>query len=346
MKSFLSLVADGKVLSEDEAETAFTIIMEGDATPAQLGAFLLALRVRGEGISEITGAARALRKKALFVKAPDNAIDIVGTGGDGTGTYNISTAAALVVAGCGIPVAKHGNKALSSKSGSADVLTALGVNNEASFELIEESIREAGIGFLMAPRHHSAMRHVAGPRVELATRTIFNVLGPLCNPSNIHYQLTGVYSQHLLIPIAQTLKNLGCKRTWVVHGSDGSDEITTTGITYVSSLENGVVTNFELSPSEAGLPLAKIGDLKGGDALYNANAIQDLLAGQKGPYRDVVLLNAAAALIISGQTSNLKDAIILCEKSIDNGKAKEALDKMISITNKDNDTSNEEEEGL
>lgn len=337
MKSYIAMVAGGTILTEKEAEEAFNIIMSGNATPAQIGGFLMALRVRGEEISEITGAARAMRAKALFIQAPDNAMDIVGTGGDGVGTYNISTAAALVLAGCEIPVAKHGNRALSSKSGSADVLTALGMNNEADIALVERSIWEAGIGFLMAPRHHSAMRHVAGPRVELATRTVFNLLGPICNPSRVKRQLTGVFSKDWIEPIAHTLKNLGCERTWVVHGSDGTDELTTTGVSYVASLADGAVTTFEVSPTDAGLEKAKPEDLKGGNSEYNAGAIRRVLAGETGPFRDVILYNTAAALIIADKAEDLKDGIALAAKSVDSGKAKAVLEKMIQITNSNND---------
>ena len=339
IKPYIAKLGNGDSLSELEAEAAFNIIMSGNATPAQIGGFLMAMRVRGETISEITGAARALRAKALVIDAPEGAMDIVGTGGDSTGTFNISTGAALVLAGAGIPVAKHGNRALSSKSGAADVLTALGMNNEADFELIRKSIWEAGIGFLMAPRHHSAMRHVAGSRVELATRTIFNVLGPICNPSGVKRQLTGVYSKGLLEPIAHALKNLGTERTWVVHGSDGTDELTTTGPSYVASLDNGKVSTFEILPSDAGLSKSSPDDLKGGDGEYNAVAIRKLLDGEPGAYRDVVLLNAAAALLIADKVKNLKDGVKLASEVIDTGKAKTTLVKMIEITNKDGETS-------
>ena len=333
MKTIVAKVAAGEILDETTAEHAFNIIMSGDATPAQIGGFLLALRVRGEAVSEITGAARAMRAKALFIEAPHNAMDIVGTGGDGTGTYNISTGAALVVAGCGIPVAKHGNRALSSKSGAADVLTSLGMNNEADFDLVHRSIWEAGLGFLMAPRHHSATRHVAGPRVELATRTIFNLLGPISNPSGVKRQLTGVFAKEWLEPVARTLGNLGCEKTWVVHGSDGSDEITTTGMTHVACLEDGIVTTFDISPADAGLPTAKAEDLKGGDAAYNAAAVRGLLGGEPSAYRDVVLLNAAAALIIAGEADDLKAGVIKAATAIDGGQAQAVLDKLVEITN-------------
>ena len=333
MKSYIAKLGDGDSLSELEAEDAFNIIMSGNGTPAQIGGFLMALRVRGETISEITGAARSLRAKSLMVEAPDNAMDIVGTCGDSTGTYNISTGASLVLAGSGIPVAKHGNRALSSKSGAADVLTALGMNNEADFALIKKSIWEAGIGFLMAPRHHSAMRHVAGARVELATRTIFNILGPISNPSGVKRQLTGVYSRALVEPIAYALKNLGTERTWVVHGSDGTDELTTTGQSFVASLENGKISTFVISPRDAGLPESTLEDLKGGDGEYNAAAIINMLDGEPGPYRDVVLLNTAAALVIAERAKNLKEGVNIASEAIDSGKAKKTLLKMIEITN-------------
>ncbi|MEE2745280.1 MAG: anthranilate phosphoribosyltransferase [Pseudomonadota bacterium] len=332
MKLFISKVASGKILDEVEAEQAFNIIMSGDATPSQIGGFLMALRVRGEAVSEITGAARALRAKALKIEAPEEAMDVVGTGGDGTGTYNISTGAAIVLAGCGVPVAKHGNRALSSKSGSADVLTSLGLNNEAPFELIKRSIWEVGLGFLMAPRHHSATRHVAGTRIELATRTIFNLLGPISNPCNVKKQLTGVYSRDWVEPIAHTLANLGCERAWVVHGSDGSDELTTTGISYVASLDQGNVEVFEVSPSDAGIEFAKPEQLKGGDSVFNAAAITDMLNGSLGPYRDIVIFNAAAALIVGGKATSLSQGTKIAAEAIDSGQAKSVLEKMLKIT--------------
>jgi anthranilate phosphoribosyltransferase len=246
LKAPIAKLAAREHLSADDAQAAFNVIMSGDATPAQIGGFLMALRVNGESVDEITGAARAMRAKCTMVAAPANAMDVVGTGGDGTGTYNISTGAAIVVAGAGIPVAKHGNRALSSKSGAADALQALGLNNEADFALIEQAIAEANIGFLMAPRHHSAMRHVAGARVELATRTIFNLLGPISNPAGVTRQLTGVFDRQWVRPLADTLSNLGSEAAWVMHGADGSDELTTTGISYVAELKDGKITEFEI----------------------------------------------------------------------------------------------------
>ena len=337
MKYYIAKVADGASLTTNEAEKAFNIIMSGDATPSQIGGFLMALRVRGETVDEITGAAKAMRAKAIHIKAPKNAIDVVGTGGDGSGTYNISTGAALVVAACGIPVAKHGNRALSSKSGAADTLSALGVNNNADFELVKKSIWEANIGFLMAPRHHSAMRHVAGPRVELATRTIFNLLGPICNPSGAKRQLTGVFSKKWVVPIAETLKKLGSERAWVMHGSDGTDELTTTGPSFVSELKNGKITSFEVNPKDAGLPITKLKNLKGGNASYNAAAVRLMLNGKLSAYRDVVIFNAAAALLIADKAKNLKEGAEIAAEAIDNGRAKATLDKLVTITNLNND---------
>ena len=333
IKGLLAKVAGGDTLSEPEAGTAFDIIMSGDATPAQIGAFLMALRVRGETVDEITAAARIMRAKALHIAAPDDAIDVVGTGGDGSGTLNISTGAAIVVAGCGVPVAKHGNRALSSRSGAADVLGALGVNIDADMSLIEKSIREAGIGFMMAPRHHSATRHVAGPRVELATRTVFNILGPLSNPAGVDRLLVGVFAENWVEPMAQVLGNLGAAKAWVVHGSDGLDELTTTGPSTVAELKGGKVTTFEVSPEDAGLPLAAAGDIKGGDAEYNAAAMRAMLAGAAGPFRDIVCYTAAAALIVADKATDLKAGAALAAEAIDGGRAQAALQRMVDITN-------------
>jgi anthranilate phosphoribosyltransferase len=333
LKPFIAKLADGNTLSEPESEKAFKIIMSGEATQAQIGAFLMGLRARGETIAEITGAVRAMRAKALAIEAPEDAMDIVGTGGDNLGTYNISTAAAFVVAGAGVPVAKHGNRALSSKSGAADVLTALGVNIEADMPVIEEAIREANIGFLMAPRHHSAMRYVAGPRVEMGIRTIFNILGPLSNPAGVKRQFTGVFSKELVEPMAYVLKKLGCEHAWVVHGFDGLDELTTTGPSYVAELKDGKVTTFEVKPFDANIPVVMPEDLKGGTPEENACAIIGLLEGDINPFRDIVIYNAAASLIVSGKAEGLPEGVIIATESIDSGKAKAALDKLIHITN-------------
>ncbi|MBO6948378.1 MAG: anthranilate phosphoribosyltransferase [Rhodospirillales bacterium] len=333
MKPVLNKVADGHALSADEAEAAFGIIMSGEATPAQIAGFLMALRVRGETVDEITGAVRTMRAKMDTIKAPEGAMDVVGTGGDASGTYNVSTGAAFVVAGAGVPVAKHGNRALSSKSGAADVLSSLGVNLDAEFPVIEKAMAEAGIGFLMAPRHHSAMRFVGPVRVEMGVRTIFNILGPLSNPAGVKRQFTGVYAKQWLRPMTETLANMGCEAAWVVNGSDGLDEMTTTGPTYVCALENGKITEFEVTPDDAGLPVATPEELKGGDPEVNAEAIRELLAGTPSAYRDIVLLNAAASLMVAGKARDLKDGVAMAAKSIDDGSARATLDKLVAITN-------------
>ncbi len=332
LKPFLAKLADGRSLDADEAEAAFDIIMSGSATQAQIGAFLMALRVRGETVDEITGAVRIMRAKAVAVSAPADAIDVVGTGGDASGTYNISTAAAIVVASCGVPVAKHGNRALSSRSGAADVLAALGVDIDADVALVERAIREAGIGFMMAPRHHSAMRHVAAPRAEIGTRTIFNLLGPLSNPAGVRRQFTGAFAREWIEPMARVLGNLGAERAWVVHGSDGLDEMTTTGASHVAELSGGEVRAFDVSPADAGLPEARPEDLKGGDAETNAAALTALLRGEAGPYRDVVLYNAAGALIVAGKVENLKDGVARGAAAVDEGRAAATLEKLVAIT--------------
>jgi anthranilate phosphoribosyltransferase len=333
LKALLAKLAGGGTLSADEAEAAFSVLMSGDATPTQIGGLLMALRVRGETVDEITGAVRVMRAKALHVQAPEGAIDIVGTGGDGAGTFNISTGAALVVAACGVPVAKHGNRALSSKCGAADVLAALGVNLEGDLALVERAIHDAGIGFLLAPRHHAAMRHVAGPRVELGLRTIFNLLGPLSNPANVKRQFTGAFARDWIEPMARVLGNLGSERAWVVHGSDGLDELTTTGRSYVAELEDGAVRTFEVLPSDAGLPLARPEDLKGGDAETNASAMRAMLGGERGPFRDVVVYNAAAALLVAGRAANLREGAERAADAIDAGRAKATLQRLVEITN-------------
>ncbi|MEE2662189.1 MAG: anthranilate phosphoribosyltransferase [Pseudomonadota bacterium] len=331
-KEILALVAEGHELDSAQAEAAFDMIMSGDATPAQIGAFLMSLRMRGETVTEIAAAATVMRRKAIKVSAPPNAIDVVGTGGDGSGTLNISTGAALTVAGCGIPVAKHGNRALSSKSGAADVLNALGVNIDADMRLIEKSINEAKIGFMMAPRHHSATRHVAGPRVELAIRTVFNMLGPLSNPAMVDRLVVGVFAPEWVKPVALVLAELGAKRAWVVHGTGGLDELATNGPAMVASLDNGKVESFEVEPEDAGLKRCDISQLQGGDAAYNAEALQALLNGQPSAYRDTILFTSAAALIVAGVAENLKEGVSIAEASIDNGKAQTALKRMAEIS--------------
>jgi anthranilate phosphoribosyltransferase len=330
-KAWLDDLAQGRSLSEREAEAAFDVMMSGDATPSQMGAFLMALRVRGETVAEITGAARAMRARALTIEAPPGAIDTCGTGGDGSGSFNISTAAAFVVAGCGVPVAKHGNRNLSSKSGSADVLAALGVNIEAPVEIVERAVAEIGIGFLMAPRHHAATRHVGPTRVELGTRTIFNLLGPLSNPAGVRRQVVGVFAPRWVRPVAEVLQRLGCSACWVVHG-DGLDELTTTGRNHVAALRDGEIVEFPLDCREAGLKPAQRADLAGGTPAENALLMRTLLSGATGPLRDVVLLNAAAALVVAGIGGSLADAVALGATAIDSGRAGQALERLVAFT--------------
>jgi anthranilate phosphoribosyltransferase len=338
MKEVLARVATGASLTEAEAAEVFEVIMSGDATPAQIGGLLMALRVRGETVEELTGAARIMRAKVLGVEAPPGAIDTCGTGGDNSGTYNISTGAAFVAAACGVPVAKHGNRALSSKSGSADVLAALGVKVDADMALVRESLWQNNLGFLMAPRHHNAMRHVVGPRVELGTRTIFNLLGPLANPAGTTRQVLGVFADQWVEPIAHVLGRLGAERAWVVHGSDGLDELTTCGPSKVAEFHAGTVRTFEVTPEAVGLKRAAPEQLKGGDAAVNAVALQALLAGERSAYRDIVVLNAAAALVVAGRCDTLEGAIHTAAAAIDNGGARGVLARMIAITNREAST--------
>lgn len=333
LRPFLTQVSLGQSLDERQAEDAFNVMMSGDATPAQMGALLMGMRVRGESEAELTGAARAMRAKAVKIKPPPGAIDTCGTGGDAKGTLNISTAVALVVAGAGVPVAKHGNRAASSKSGSSDVLGALGVNIDADMSLVERALWEANIAFLMAPRHHGATRHVAGVRTELATRTIFNLLGPLSNPAEAPRQLMGIFAAEYVERQAKVLGALGSERAWVVHGSDGMDELTTTGPSTVAELNNGEVKLFELSPADAGVPKASTNDLQGGSPDENATALRALLDGAKGAYRDIVLYNSAAAFVVSDKAPNLKAGVAMAEASINNGQANAALAKLVEITN-------------
>lgn len=333
MKQLISKVVTGGVLTTQEAETAFDIIMSGDATPSQMGGFLTALRMRGEAVSEITGAAKTMRAKAKRISAPDNAMDIVGTGGDKLGTYNVSTAAALVTAASGVPIAKHGNRAASSKSGTADALSQLGVDLECPFANIEKSIIEAGIGFMTAPRHHGAIRNVMPTRMELGIPTIFNILGPLSNPAMVKRYLIGCFRAEFIEKMAETLGGLGAERAWVVHGHSGMDEISTTGPTQVASLENGKVTTFEISPADACLPSASLDDLLGGTPEQNAAAITALLNGAASPYRDIVLFNAAAALLIAGKADTLMEGVALAADSIDSGRAKKVLADLVRVTN-------------
>ena len=322
----LAKVGNGQALGIDEAERAFDIMTSGDATPAQMGAFLMGLKVRGETADELAGGARALRAKVLRVKAPEGAMDIVGTGGDHHGTYNVSSCSAFVVAGAGVPVAKHGNRAFTSKSGAADVLGALGIGLDLPIEKLEQALVEAKVCFLMAPRHHSAMRNVAGPRVELApNRTIFNLLGPMSNPALVKRQLVGVFDRRWLRPVAEALGQLGLERALVVHGQDGMDELTTTTTSWAASLDKGKVTEIEIAPEEAGVARTTMDKLKGGDAAHNAKAIEAVLAGEKNAFRDIVVLNSAAALMVAGKAKDLRQGADLATQSIDSGKAAAAL---------------------
>lgn len=332
-KPLIAKVATGQSLSRDESKAAFGIMMSGEATPSQIGAFLMALRVRGETVDEIAGAVATMREKVTPVEAPPDAMDVVGTGGDAAGTFNISTSAAFVVAGAGVPVAKHGNRALSSKSGAADVLAALGVNIDLPPEAIARCIREAGIGFMFAPAHHSAMKHVGPSRVELGTRTIFNLLGPLSNPAGVKRLLVGMFSPQWLEPAANVLKDLGAEAAWMVHGAGGVDEITVAGKTKVVELKDGKITSFEISPGDVGISEAPIDAIKGGDAAENAAALRDILNGASGAYRDTVLMNAGAALVVAGKAGELKEGIALAAASIDEGKAIARLDKLVAVSN-------------
>jgi anthranilate phosphoribosyltransferase len=331
-KALIGKVATGAALTREEAAGAFDVMMSGEATPSQMGGLLMALRVRGETVEEITGAVATMRAKMLKVAAPPDAIDVVGTGGDASGSYNISTCAAFIVAGAGVPIAKHGNRALSSRSGAADVLTALGVRIDLAPDRISRCISEAGIGFMFAPAHHPAMKHVGPTRVELATRTIFNLLGPLSNPAGVKRQMVGVFSRQWVEPLAQVLKNLGSERAYVVHGSDGLDEITTSGPTTVAALDNGTVKTFEIAPEDVGLSKAKPETLRGGDAEANAAALLAVLKGSKGPFRDVAVFNAAAALIVAGRAKDLKEGAAMAKKSLDSGEAEGRLDRLIHIS--------------
>src|SRR4051812_12370196 len=352
LKSIIGKVATGASLSRDEAASAFDAVMSGEATPSQMGGLLMALRVRGETVDEITGAVTAMRSKMLTVNAPGNAVDVVGTGGDASGSYNISTCASFIVARAGVPVAKHGNRALSSPSAAAaapvatrdtrppsarpaaaGVLGALAIKIARIPADISRCINEAGIGFMFAPAHHPAMKHVGPTRVELGTRTIFNLLGPLSNPDGVKRQLVGVFSRQWVEPLANVRKNLGSERASVVHGSDGLDEIATSGATTVASLENGKVTLFEIRPEDVGLALAKPEQLRGGDADSNATAVKDVLKGKKGPFRDVALLNAAAAIVVAGKAKDLKEAVAVAIKSLDSAEAEGRLDRLVAISN-------------
>lgn len=331
LKPLIGAAAE-RPLTRPEAETAFTLLFEGEATPSQIGGLLMAMRTRGETVDEYAAAAAVMRAKCHHVQAPEGAMDIVGTGGDGKGTLNISTAAALVTAGAGVPVAKHGNRNLSSKSGAADALTEMGIKVMIGPKLVEKSLNEAGIGFMMAPMHHPAMAHVGPVRAELGTRTIFNILGPLTNPAGVRRQLTGAFSRELIRPMAETLAQLGSERAWLVHGSDGTDELTITGISWIAALEDGVVTESEIHPEEFGLPVHPFEAIIGGSPAENAAALRALLDGAPSAYRDAVLLNAAAALVVAGVAPDPRSGVERAVESIDSGKAREKVAALARIT--------------
>ncbi|CAA0092102.1 Anthranilate phosphoribosyltransferase [Starkeya nomas] len=332
LKPIIGKLATGTTLTRAEAAAAFDVMMSGEATPSQIGAILMGLRVRGEDVEEIAGAVTTMRAKMLRVEAPTGAVDVVGTGGDASGSYNISTCASFIVAGAGVPVAKHGNRALSSKSGAADVLMALGVKIDLSPEQIARCIRDAGIGFMFAPAHHPAMKHVGPTRVEMGTRTIFNLIGPLSNPAGVTRQMVGVFARAWVEPIAEVLRTLGSTQSWVVHGSDGLDEITTTGPTYVAELKDGAIRTFEITPEDYGIARAAPEALKGGDGAANALALRAVLAGEPSAYADVALLNAAAALVVAGKVDDLAAGLDIARDSLRGGHAEAALDRLIAVS--------------
>ena len=331
LKPLIHAAAEGP-LTRDEAETAFEILFDGEATPSQIGGLLMALRTRGETVDEYAAAAAVMRAKCNAVRAPEDAMDIVGTGGDGKGTLNISTATAFVVAGAGVTVAKHGNRNLSSKSGAADALTQMGINVMVGPDIVEAALAEAGICFMMAPMHHPAIAHVMPTRAELGTRTIFNILGPLTNPAGVKRQLTGAFARDLIQPMAETLGKLGSDKAWLVHGSDGTDEITITGVSWVAALEDGQVDMRELHPEDAGLSPHPFEAIVGGSPEENAQAFRALLGGEASAYRDAVLLNSAAALVVAGHASDLKDGVEQARASIDSGAAKEKVETLARAT--------------
>jgi anthranilate phosphoribosyltransferase len=331
LKPLIHAAAEGP-LTRVQAERAFEILFRGEATPSQMGGLLMAMRTRGEVVDEYAAAAAVMRAHCLAVKAPAGAIDIVGTGGDGKGTLNISTATAFVVAGAGVPVAKHGNRNLSSKSGAADALGQMGINVMVGPDVVEQGIAEAGIGFMMAPMHHSAIKHVMPTRGELGTRTIFNILGPLTNPAGVKRQLTGAFSVDLIRPMAQTLQALGSEAAWLVHGSDGTDELTITGVSWVAALSGDMITMREVHPEDAGLPVHPFEAIMGGSPEDNGKAFAALLDGEPSAYRDAVLLNAAAALLVAGKVEGLKAGVELAAHSIDSGAAKTAVQTLARIT--------------
>lgn len=323
-----------RALTRDEAEAAFNIIMTGEATPGQIGGLLMAMRTRGETVDEYAAAAAVMRAKMNKVRAPEGAIDIVGTGGDGKGTLNISTATAFVVAGAGVPVAKHGNRNLSSKSGSADALGAMGVNVMVGPKVVEAALAETGIAFMMAPLHHPAMAHVGPIRAELGTRTMFNILGPLTNPAGVTRQLTGAFSKAMIRPMAEVLQTLGSEKAWLVHGGDGTDELSIAGVSWLAALEDGTITEREVHPEDACLPVHPFEDILGGTPEENGKAFAALLAGAEGAYRDAVLLNAAAGLVVADKAANLPEGVEIARESIDSGAAKAKIEALAAVTQK------------
>ena len=331
MKPLIYTASEGP-LSRTQAEQAFELLFNGDATMAQMGGLLMAMRARGESVAEYSAAAAVMRSKCVPVKAPAGAMDIVGTGGDGIGTLNISTATAFVVAGAGVPVAKHGNRNLSSKSGAADALGEMGVNVMVGADIVERAISEAGIGFMMAPMHHPAVKYVMPVRQELGCKTIFNILGPLTNPAGVKRQLTGAFAPDLIFPMAETLMELGSEKAWLVHGSDGTDEITITGTTEVAVLENGKITGRQIHPEDAGLPVHPLSAIMGGSPVENADALRALMAGEPSAYRDAVLFNAAAALVVADKAADLRSGVELARDSIDSGRALGTIQTLAKIT--------------
>lgn len=330
---FLSAIAAGATLLEAEAKRAFDIMLEGEASAAQMGAFLMGLRQRGETVAEITGAVRSMRARMRRVTAPANAIDIVGTGGDGSGSYNVSTLAALIVASCGVPVAKHGNRAASSRAGTADVLAALGVKIGLAPEGVEACLDAANFGFMLAPAHHGAMAHVAPVRRALGTRTIFNLLGPLCNPAGVTHQLLGVFGKDWLHSLAQVLAQLGAKRVYLVHGADNLDELSTTGESLMVMLEDGAIRETAIKPEDIGLPRVSLSALRGGDAAHNAAVLQRVLAGERHPFRDIGILNAAAALVVAGKAASLAEGAKISTAALDDGRTAQTLERLVAVSN-------------
>ncbi|MBW6419467.1 anthranilate phosphoribosyltransferase [Celeribacter sp. PS-C1] len=331
MKPLIFAASEGP-LSHAQAEQAFELLFKGEATPAQMGGLLMALRARGEAVSEYAAAAKVMRDHCIPVKAPEGAMDIVGTGGDGLGTLNISTATAFVVAGAGVPVAKHGNRNLSSKSGAADAMSVNGINVMVGQDVVEKALAEIGIGFMMAPMHHPAMKYVGPVRVELGCKTIFNILGPLTNPAGVKRQLTGAFAPDLIWPMAEVLQMLGSEKAWLVYGHEGMDEVSITGATSVAALENGDIRSMELHPEDAGLPVHPLKDILGGTPEENGKALRNLLMGETGAYRDAVLMNAAAALVVADKAATLKEGVEIAAESIASGEALKKLDALAALT--------------